>query len=71
MHSFRLNGYAFTNFKNCFISQNALPFLIKIEFILDNKIKLFFQKKFHIYCIKKFKNVIYVSKFQKKLCLAS
>ena len=41
--------------------------LKKRGFILDNKIKLFFQKKLHIYCIKKFKNVIYVKKFQKKI----
>lgn len=68
-HFVSLNGYAYTNFKKTVLfSQNALPFLIKKRgLILDNKIKLFFQKIFHIYCIKKFKNIIYVSKFQKKI----
>tara|TARA_B100000427_G_scaffold313777_1_gene306399 strand:+ start:837 stop:1508 length:672 start_codon:yes stop_codon:yes gene_type:complete len=63
-----LNGYYLGSFKKTIIfSQNALPFVGTKDYKFFYRIKLFLQKYIHIYSINKFKNVIFVSKFQKKI----
>ena len=69
-HLITLSGYIFSNFKKTVIfSQNALPFLKDENRKFTKNIKLYIQRKLHIYCIKKFRNVIFVSRFQKKIVL--
>ena len=67
-HLITLSGYIFSNFKKTVIfSQNALPFLRNENREFTKNLKLYIQRKFHIYCIKKFRNIIFVSNFQKKI----
>lgn len=67
-HLISLCGYYFGNFnKTVIFSQNALPFVNIKGYNFFYKLKLLLQKKAQISSIKKFKKVIFVSKFQKSL----
>lgn len=69
-HIITLSGFIFSNFKKTVIfSQNALPYLKHKNRKSIKDIKLYIQRRFHNYCVKKFRNIIFVSKFQKKIVL--
>tara|TARA_B100000959_G_C14935495_1_gene605577 strand:- start:897 stop:1673 length:777 start_codon:yes stop_codon:yes gene_type:complete len=55
--------------KSIIFSQNALPFVKLKGYNYKYKLKFFIQKVIHTYSIKKSKNVIFTSKFQKNLVL--
>ena len=67
-HLLSLNGYYLGNFKPTIIfSQNALPFINSYRMNFLTKLKIITQRILHIYSIKKFQSVVYVSNFQKKI----